>query len=86
MKSPDWQSAKGLAGAVAMSRLVKMARLPGQPLTKRDRQFDKFVGFLAAQFKAACAKERLSKDEIANLLAGIEDRVAEARDTIGDRN
>jgi hypothetical protein len=82
----NWKSAEGLAGALSMTRLVKMARQPGQPLSERDRQFDKFAKFLAQQFKAACAKERLTKDEVANLLADIEDRVAEARADIAERN
>ncbi len=82
----NWQSAKSLAGAIAMTRLVKMARPPGQRPTKREKQFDEFTKFLARQFKAACATERLTRDEVANLLAGIEDRVAEARATIAERN
>ena len=43
----DWQTAAGLAGAVAMTRLVKMARVPGRLSMNRDRQFDAFAEFLA---------------------------------------
>ena len=82
----DPSSAAGIAGALAMTRLVKMARPPGQLPTERDQQFDAFAKFLVVRFDDACAAEKLTQDQVDNLLADIEERVAEARQTISDRN